>query len=85
MALDRDLLDLLICPETREKLGLAGPALLEKVNEAIQAGKLRNRAGRAVGTPLEAGLVRPDGKVLYPVYDGIPNLLLDEAISIEEV
>jgi uncharacterized protein YbaR (Trm112 family) len=79
----KELLDVLVCPETREKLSLAAEATLAKVNEDIAAGKVRNRGGRALSERLEAGLARPDGKVLYPVHDGIPNLLPDEAIPLE--
>jgi uncharacterized protein YbaR (Trm112 family) len=79
----KELLDVLVCPDTREKLGLASDAVLAKLNEAIAAGKVRNRGGRAVGEPLEAGLVRPDGKMLFPVHDGIPNLLPDEGIALD--
>ncbi len=79
----KELLDVLVCPDTREKLSLASDAVLAKLNEGIAAGKVRNRGGRGVGAPIEAGLVRPDGKVLFPVHDGIPNLLPDEGIALE--
>ncbi len=32
---------------------------------------------------IEEGLVREDGKVLYPVRDDIPVMLLDEAIRLD--
>jgi uncharacterized protein YbaR (Trm112 family) len=31
---------------------------------------------------LEAGLVRADGKVLYPIRDGIPVMLVEEGIAL---
>ena len=31
---------------------------------------------------LAAGLVREDGRVVYPIVDGIPLLLVDEAIRV---
>ena len=36
----------------------------------------------AAAYPLEAGLVRQDQKIVYPVRDGIPVLLIDEGIEL---
>lgn len=85
MALDDVLLDLLVCPETREKLALADAGLVAKLNAAITAGRLKNKRGVVVKGPLEGGLVRPDGKVLYAIQEDIPNLLVDDAISLDQL
>ena len=34
---------------------------------------------------IEAGLVREDGRILYPVRDDIPVMLIDEAIPLEDL
>jgi uncharacterized protein YbaR (Trm112 family) len=36
-----------------------------------------------VQLPLDGGLVRDDGRILYPVRDDIPVMLLDEAIDLD--
>ncbi len=79
---DPELLNLLCCPETHAELRLADPALLEDLNKKIAAGELRNRVGRPVSDRLEEGLVRADSKVLYPVRNNIPVLLVDEGIPL---
>jgi uncharacterized protein len=79
------LLNILVCPETRAPLARAEAELIAQMNDAIAAGKLKNRAGQAVRGPLESGLVRQDRAVLYPIVDGIPVLLVDEGIPLEQL
>lgn len=83
--MEKFLLDLLLCPETREKLSLAPQSLVERLNAAVDAGTLKNRSGALVRSRMDAALVRPDGKFAYAIADDIPNLILDEAIPIEDL
>jgi uncharacterized protein YbaR (Trm112 family) len=83
MALDKYLLDLLVCPDTKEKLALADTAQLGRLNQAIEEGSLKNKVGQPVRQALTAALVRVDGRVAYPVLDDIPVLLPDEAIPLD--
>ena len=80
--LDADLLKILCCPETHQPLTVAGPDAIEKLNQRIQAGAVQNRAGQRVMNKIEAGLVRQDGKLLYPIRSDIPVMLIDEAIPL---
>ena len=81
---DPQLLEILCCPETKQDVALAPPALIEDLNGRAETGTLRNRAGEAVKEKMEAGLLRADGKFLYPIRDDIPIMLIDEAIPLEE-
>jgi uncharacterized protein len=83
--IDRELLEILVCPETKLAVRLAEPDQVERVNAAIAAGGLRNRGGEAVREAISGGLVRDDGKVLYPIRDDIPIMLIDEAILLDDV
>jgi uncharacterized protein YbaR (Trm112 family) len=78
-----ELLEILVCPETMQGLRVADPETLERVNLAIREGYLRNQGGERVRERIEEGLVREDGKVLYPVRDDIPVILLDEAVRLD--
>lgn len=80
---DQELLDILVCPETHQPIRVAAPALLARLNAAIEAGGVTNRGGRPVTEPVTEGLVREDGLLLYPVRDDIPIMLVDEALVLE--
>ena len=82
---DPELLEILVCPETHQPVRPAGDELLSRLNEAIRSGGVTNRGGNAVGDPVEEGLVREDNKVLYPVREDIPIMLIDEAIELHKL
>ena len=82
MPIDRELLEILVCPETRQPLALADAALLARLNAEIDAGRLRNRGGDKLATRIQEGLLRQDGKVLYVVDDDIPVMLIEESIEL---
>jgi uncharacterized protein YbaR (Trm112 family) len=77
-----DLLDILRCPETHQRLQPADASLVLDLNRRIDKGSVRNRAGDNVQEALDGGLVREDGKFLYPICKGIPILLVDGAIPL---
>jgi len=81
---DQELLDILVCPETKQPLRMADEAALASLNAAIAAGTVRNRGGHPVTEGVREGLVREDGLFLYPVRDDIPIMLIDEAIPLGE-
>jgi len=80
-----ELAGMLRCPEDRSALSPADPALVLRLNSAIRAGRLRNRRGQQVAETIDSGLVRAAGDMLYPIVDGIPVLLQDEAIPLEQI
>lgn len=83
--MDKKLLSILCCPVTHKGLSVARGDLLQKVNAAIASGKLVNRDGVAVPAALEEALVTDDGKLLYPVKDGIPVLLEGESVGLGQL
>ena len=82
MPVDEELLKILVCPETHQSLHLAGEDLIAELNRKIEAGELVNREGDRVTEKIDAGLIREDGKYLYPIREDIPIMLIPEAIPL---
>ena len=82
--MDKELLKLLRCPETRQSLEYVQELIIDAINVTIAQGTLKNRGGQAVQGPIAAGLLRDDRKFLYPVRHGVPIMLIDESIPFAE-
>jgi len=82
MPVNPELLEILVCPETKQPLKLADAALLASLNERVHSGTLRNRGGDKVAKDIAEGLLREDGRVLYVVDDDIPVMLIEESIEL---
>ena len=83
--MDKRLLTILCCPVTHKGLSVAKADALRKLNESISGGKARNRGGATLDAKLGEALITDDGKLLYPVVNGIPVLLEGEAINVESL
>ena len=83
--MDKRLLNILRCPISHKGLSVLKKVELQRVNAAIAAGELVDREGSAVTDALQEALVTDDGKHVYPVDDGIPVLLEDKSISLEQL
>ena len=83
--ISKELIDILVCPESQQPLRLADEELIGRVNQAITATELKNSGGGKVKQSLDGGLIREDGKLLYPIIDEIPVLLTDEAIPLDQL
>lgn len=85
MAVDDFLLEILVCPETKERVKPADGETLKRLNDLVKQGRLKNRAGAPVKERMESALVREDGRFAYPVRDDIPVMLVDEGIPLDQL
>ena len=83
--IDQQLLEILVCPETQTPVRPVDSTLLARVNRAIDEGSIKTNGGQVVTEQLSGGLLREDGAVLYPIVGGIPVMLVDEAIRMDQV
>ena len=79
--MDKRLLDILCCPTSKHPLKPIGREQLRVLNQVIASGGVLKVTGEARSQPLADALIRDDGQVIYPIEDGIPVLLADEAIG----
>lgn len=82
MPIDPELLEILVCPESRQPLVPADELLIARLNAEIRGRRLRNRGGEVVSTAIVEGLVREDRRYLYLVDDDIPVMLVDQSIEL---
>ena len=83
--LDKDLLAILCCPETKQSVTVAESALIDKLNAAVARGGLKNKGKKPVSEQMDGGLIRADQKILYPIREGIPVMLIEEGIPLDQV
>jgi uncharacterized protein YbaR (Trm112 family) len=83
--MDKKLLDIICCPQTRQPLELLDNERLARLNKLIAAGGVSNHAEEPVQGSLAEALISTDGRLVYPIRDGIPILLEDECIDWAQV
>ncbi len=83
--IDKELLDILCCPETKVPVEVLSEDKLKTLNEKIAAGEVKTIDGRKVNEPLDAGLITEDGRTIYRIDDDIPIMLIDEGIRADQI
>jgi uncharacterized protein YbaR (Trm112 family) len=83
--MDRKLLDIICCPVTRSPLELLPEGELDALNELIEAKRIKNREDAVVEAPLAEALVTRSGRLIYPIRDGIPVLLEEQAMPLQQL
>ena len=81
---DPELVEILVCPDTKLNVDLVPVETVEKINLAIKENIVLNVDGQSVNDPLQDGLLREDDKIIYPVRDSIPVMLIGEGIPMEQ-
>ena len=85
MSFDRHLLDIICCPATRLPLERVPADILVRINERIAEGKLVTARKEVVGEVLTDALMTRDGRIAYPVRDGIPVLLEEQGMLLGQL
>ena len=83
--MDRKLLDILCCPDSKQPLALLNSAELAALNAAIARGGVKRASGEVQSEAIREGLITRDHRQIYRMDDGIPVLLIDEAIATAQI
>lgn len=74
----------LCCLHTRTALRFAEPGLLDRYNRAVRNEEVRDGLGRIVHQVADSGLVDVGGTMLYPIVDGVVQLMRDESVPLSQ-
>lgn len=79
------LLEILACPRCKGALTLAGEDLLRTIRQRWEVDvKAQAPAGSAHTGELQGGFVCGQCRLFYPVVDGIPDLVVEDALPLPE-
>lgn len=85
MSVDRKLLEILVCPITKQRVSMLSAVKLETLNKLIEAGEVANHGGEKLEKPLQEALITDNGNTIYPVESSIPVMLEDRSIDTVEL
>lgn len=80
--MDKQLLDILVCPVSGAAVSLADTQTLSDINARIEAGTVHHVDDSQVTERLEAALVTADHATVYRIDDGIPVMLPERGIDL---
>ena len=85
MTIDRKLLEILVCPITKQPVSVLSQARLDKVNALIGQGELHTLDGAKLDKPLTQALITENGNTLYQVDGDVPVMLEGMSIACEQI
>jgi uncharacterized protein YbaR (Trm112 family) len=85
LTLDKRLLDIICCPVTHQPLAPMQPAQLEALNARIAQAGISTLGDTVLTEALSEALVTRDGKLAYPLQDGIPMLIEECGIALSQL
>ena len=81
---DPELVEILVCPDTKLNVDLVPAETVDKINLAIKENIVLNVDGQSIKEPLQDGLLRENDKIIYPVRDCSPVMLVGEGIPMDQ-
>ena len=83
--MNSNLLSIICCPITREKLSIATPKQLALINAEIANRTLKKLDGSIAEKPQSKALINATKTLLYPIEEDIPILLENKAVNVKGI
>jgi len=80
--MNSQLLEILVCPESKNKLFLAPGDVIENLNKLIQQNKCLKINGEPVTEKIDEALIEPVTRVVYIIKESIPVLIYEYGIQL---
>ena len=84
MPIDRQLLEILCCPVSKQGLRTLNADQLEQINHQITVGAVNNAGNEKVTVDLSEGLITQNRQRIYRIDDNIPVMLESESIPADQ-
>ena len=75
--------EILVDPETHERLTRATEAEIDALRAALEAGRARRRDGGDLPAAVEGAWITPDRKHAFVDVEGFPSLLAEERLVLD--
>ncbi|MEE9443620.1 MAG: Trm112 family protein [candidate division Zixibacteria bacterium] len=85
MPINDQLLEVLCCPNTKQPVKMLDEEKLKRLNELIGEGIIKNREGQVLKDTIPEAIITVDEKTIYRIDEGIPVMLIDEAIAANQL
>lgn len=85
MAINRKLLEILVCPVTKQPLLALTQTRLDMLNQLVTQGNLHTLDGNKVCHPLQQALVTKNGTTIYRVEGDVPIMLEEQSIPCAQI
>ena len=83
--MNEKILKLICCPSSKKQLKILNAESLDDLNQAISAGLIKNNQGKILKDKIDQALITEDYELAYIVRDGIPVLLENESIKMNQL
>lgn len=85
MPINKKLLDVLCCPQTKIPVEIMGADVLAALNQKIFAGEVQYCDETKVDEPLAAALITKNHETIYRIDDDIPVMIQEKGIPADQL